>query len=97
MIRIQPAVISEVVVVCGGHADLSIPAVSADFSGSEPDTALMEEREALAIQRKMAEQLADEDFGLDIFKASSGTVIYSRVPSILSYMLIAIPIFPTFV
>ncbi|KAK2172119.1 hypothetical protein NP493_991g00056 [Ridgeia piscesae] len=39
-----------------------------DFSGSEPDTALMEEREALNIQRKMAEQLADEDFGLDIFK-----------------------------
>jgi len=43
----------------------------ADFSGSEPDTALMEEREALNIQRKMAEQLADEDFGLDIFKAGS--------------------------
>ena len=46
----------------------------ADFSGSEPDTALMEEREALNIQRKMAEQLRDEDFGLDIFKASSGSL-----------------------
>ena len=53
----------------------------ADFSGSEPDTALMEEREALNIQRKMAEQLRDEDFGLDIFKASSGSSSWSRTTS----------------
>lgn len=39
-----------------------------DFSGSEPDAALLEEQEALAIQKKMAEQLEDQDFGLDIFK-----------------------------
>lgn len=39
-----------------------------DFSGSETDAALMEEQEALIIQRRMAEQLDDEDFGLESLK-----------------------------
>ncbi|XP_064598759.1 something about silencing protein 10-like [Liolophura sinensis] len=44
-----------------------------DISGSEGEegTAALEEEEALALQRKMAEQLDDQDFGLDSFKPSS--------------------------
>ena len=32
------------------------------------DAAALEEKEALAIQKKMVEQLDDQDFALDIFK-----------------------------
>jgi U3 small nucleolar RNA-associated protein 3 len=39
-----------------------------DFSGSEPGDAELEEEEVRAIQKRMAEQLDDQDFGLDIFK-----------------------------
>ena len=41
-----------------------------DESGSEPDAAILEEQEALAIQKKMAAQLDDADIGLDMFKVS---------------------------
>ena len=37
-------------------------------SGSEPDAAILEEQEALAIQKRMAEQLDDQDVGFDFFK-----------------------------
>ncbi|XP_067677065.1 something about silencing protein 10-like [Haliotis asinina] len=41
-----------------------------DLSGSDEETgnAAMEEKEALALQRKMAEEMSDQDFGLDAFK-----------------------------
>ncbi|XP_071117212.1 something about silencing protein 10-like [Haliotis cracherodii] len=40
-----------------------------DLSGSDEETgnAAMEEKEALALQRKMAEEMSDQDFGLDAF------------------------------
>ncbi|XP_064641905.1 something about silencing protein 10-like [Lineus longissimus] len=40
----------------------------ADFSGSEPGDAELEEEEVRAIQKRMAEQLDDQDFGLDILR-----------------------------
>ena len=41
-----------------------------DLSGSEDDeaAAVLEEKEALALQKKMAAELDDQDFDLDIFK-----------------------------
>merc|ERR1712165_84856 len=36
--------------------------------GSDEEAALEEEKEALAIQQKLAQQLDDQDFGLDIFE-----------------------------
>jgi hypothetical protein len=44
--------------------------VSSDLSGSDDEegAAVLEEREALNLQKKMAAELDDMDFGLDIFK-----------------------------
>jgi len=41
-----------------------------DVSGSENEegAAALEEKEALAMQQKIAEELDEQDFGLDIFK-----------------------------
>lgn len=41
-----------------------------DLSGSEDDeaAAVLEEKEALSLQKKMAAELDDQDFDLDIFK-----------------------------
>ena len=39
----------------------------ADFSVSEPDEAIMEEQEAIAMQQRLAEQLTEEDFGMEMF------------------------------
>lgn len=40
-----------------------------EFSGSEDGVAALEEQEAINLQRKMAEQLDDDDFGLGAFQA----------------------------
>lgn len=44
--------------------------ISSDLSGSEEEegAAILEEREALNLQKKMAAELDDMDFGLEIFK-----------------------------
>ena len=42
----------------------------------EEGNAALEEKEALKLQRQMAEQLDDQDFGLDIFKVSKKLLIY---------------------
>lgn len=49
-----------------------------DISGSdgEDGAAALEEQEALALQRKMAEKLDEQDFGLDGFKVSYLNLIY---------------------
>lgn len=39
-----------------------------DFEGENYDAALLEEQEALALQRKLAEEIQDDDLGMDIFK-----------------------------
>lgn len=41
---------------------------------TEEATADLEEKEALALQKKMAEQLDEEDFGLEIFKVGESTL-----------------------
>ena len=46
---------------------------SLEGSGDEPAGAELEEREALNLQRKMAEQLDDSDFGLGLFKVGDQT------------------------
>ena len=45
------------------------------MSGSEPDAAILEELEAMAIQKKLAAQLDDHDIGLDMFKVA---IIYDE-------------------
>ncbi|XP_013416384.1 something about silencing protein 10 [Lingula anatina] len=42
--------------------------VDIDLSGSEEGDAELEEKEALALQKKMAEQLSEEDFGFELFQ-----------------------------
>ena len=39
-----------------------------DLSGSEPDDAVLEEKAALTIQKRMMEQLDDQDFGFDLLE-----------------------------
>ena len=39
-----------------------------DLSGSEPDDAVLEEKAALSIQKRMMEQLDDQDFGFDLLE-----------------------------
>lgn len=53
-----------------------------DLSGSEDDeaAAVLEEKEALALQKKMAAELDDQDFDLDIFKVY---IVESNIKKIL--------------
>lgn len=41
-----------------------------DFEGEDYDAALLEEQEAKALQRKLAEQMQEDDLGLNIFKVT---------------------------
>ncbi|KAH3733833.1 something about silencing protein 10-like [Dreissena polymorpha] len=50
-----------------GDNNIGAPGVAADADDEEE--AELEEKEALRLQRQMAEQLDDQDFGLDIFQA----------------------------
>lgn len=55
-----------------------------DLSGSEEEegAAILEEREALNLQKKMAAELDDMDFGLEIFKVM---VIFNSYPQLLIF------------
>ena len=52
--------------------------VLSDLDDEEGNAAL-EEKEALKLQRQMAEQLDDQDFGLDIFKVSKKLLTYGMI------------------
>lgn len=47
-----------------------------DLSENEEEAARLEEEEALYLQKKMAEQLDDQDFGLDFFKVDIPSISY---------------------
>lgn len=57
-----------------------------DLSGSEEEegAAILEEREALNLQKKMAAELDDMDFGLEIFKVMG---IFDSYPQLLIFLL----------
>lgn len=58
--------------------------ISSDLSGSEEEegAAILEEREALNLQKKMAAELDDMDFGLEIFKVMG---IFNSYPQLLIF------------
>lgn len=55
-----------------------------DLSGPEEEegAAILEEREALNLQKKMAAELDDMDFGLEIFKVMG---IFNSYPPLLIF------------
>ncbi|XP_014675436.1 PREDICTED: something about silencing protein 10-like [Priapulus caudatus] len=54
--------------------------IDADEGESEEEAARLEEEEALFLQRKMAEQMDEQDFGLDLFKVQPEAVKDEGVP-----------------
>lgn len=51
--------------VVGFQSKISIVPMFLDGDKSDEDAAVLEEQEALVIQQRMAQQLAEDDFGLE--------------------------------